>query len=84
MLAALLTSLDYSLIDALGPGPGFFPFWLSLIGAALTVALLVETARDRDAPAGSIAAEPAGGAAGRRRAARAVAAAALWSRSASG
>jgi hypothetical protein len=35
--AALLTSLDYSLMDALGPGPGFFPFWLSLFGAALTL-----------------------------------------------
>ena len=47
-VAALVTSLDYSLTDALGPGPGFFPFWLSLIGAALTVAMLIETARSRD------------------------------------
>lgn len=31
---ALITSLGYSLTDA--PGPGFFPFWLSLIGVALT------------------------------------------------
>jgi putative tricarboxylic transport membrane protein len=46
--AALVTSLDYSLIDSLGPGPGFFPFWLSLIGAALTVAILIETARSQD------------------------------------
>jgi putative tricarboxylic transport membrane protein len=46
--AALVTSLDYSLVDALGPGPGFFPFWLSLLGAALTVAVLVETARSHD------------------------------------
>jgi len=51
---ALLTSLDYSLIDALGPGPGFFPFWLSLIGAVLTVAILVETARSHNIPTGSI------------------------------
>jgi len=43
--AALVTSLDYSLSDALGPGPGFFPFWLSAIGAALTVGMLVEIAR---------------------------------------
>ena len=28
-MAALVTSLGYSLSDALGPGPGFFPFWLS-------------------------------------------------------
>jgi putative tricarboxylic transport membrane protein len=47
-LAALATSLDYSLTDALGPGPGFFPFWLSLIGIALTVAILVQIARGQD------------------------------------
>jgi putative tricarboxylic transport membrane protein len=40
--AALVTSLGYSLTDALGPGPGFFPFWLSLIGALLTVAIFAE------------------------------------------
>ena len=45
--AALVTSLDYSLSDALGPGPGFFPFWLSAIGAALTIAMLVEIVRGR-------------------------------------
>jgi putative tricarboxylic transport membrane protein len=39
---ALVTSLGYSLTDALGPGPGFFPFWLSLIGAALSAAILVQ------------------------------------------
>ena len=44
-LAALVTSLGYSLTDALGPGPGFFPFWLSLIGIALTGAMLVQLAR---------------------------------------
>ena len=52
--AALVTSLSYSLSDALGPGPGFFPFWLSLLGAALTVALLVETARSHDVATASI------------------------------
>jgi putative tricarboxylic transport membrane protein len=52
--AALVTSLDYSLMDALGPGPGFFPFWLSLLGTALTIAILVETARSRDSGSGSI------------------------------
>ena len=29
----------------MGPGPGFFPFWLSLIGIALTGAMLVQLAR---------------------------------------
>jgi putative tricarboxylic transport membrane protein len=41
-LPALVTSLGYSLTDALGPGPGFFPFWLSLIGAVLTAAILAQ------------------------------------------
>jgi len=38
-------SLRLSLRDALGPGPGFFPFWLSVIGAALAVLLLVQLRR---------------------------------------
>ena len=38
-------SLRLSLRDALGPGPGFFPFWLSLIGAALGVFLLIQLHR---------------------------------------
>jgi putative tricarboxylic transport membrane protein len=53
-LAALVTSLGYSLIDALGPGPGFFPFWLSLIGVALTLVILIESVRSRETTAGSI------------------------------
>ncbi len=68
--AALVTSLDYSLMDALGPGPGFFPFWLSLLGAALSVAI---AGRDRAQPRHvhrEHPAEQASGAAGRRRAAR--------------
>jgi putative tricarboxylic transport membrane protein len=47
-LAALVTSLGYSLLDALGPGPGFFPFWLSLIGAVLTIGIAIQDARDPD------------------------------------
>jgi putative tricarboxylic transport membrane protein len=50
-LAALLTSLDYSLTDALGPGPGFFPFWLSAIGGTLTAGILVQEAREPDTAA---------------------------------
>ncbi len=34
-------SLQLPLTDRLGPGPGFFPLWLSLIGAALAAALLL-------------------------------------------
>ena len=44
-IPALITSLGYSLTDALGPGPGFFPFWLSLIGIGLTGTLLAQLAR---------------------------------------
>lgn len=43
--AALVTSLGYSLSDALGPGPGFFPFWLSLIGVVLTTVILAQSGR---------------------------------------
>src|SRR5262245_30934718 len=47
LIPALITSLGYSLTDALGPGPGFFPFWLSLIGIVLTGAMLVQLARGK-------------------------------------
>jgi putative tricarboxylic transport membrane protein len=48
-------SLRLSLRDALGPGPGFFPFWLSLAGGVLALILLVQIARgtvdlEADAP----------------------------------
>ena len=35
-------SLRLSLTDALGPGPGFFPFWLGALGAVLSVVLVVQ------------------------------------------
>jgi len=35
-------SFQLSLRDALGPGPGFFPFWLGVLGAVLTLILLVQ------------------------------------------
>jgi putative tricarboxylic transport membrane protein len=53
--AALVTSLSYSLTDTLGPGPGFFPFWLSAMGIALTGAILLQVSLGRllaDAPGG--------------------------------
>jgi putative tricarboxylic transport membrane protein len=40
-------SLRLSLSDALGPGPGFFPFWLSVAGGFLAVCLLTQLARGR-------------------------------------
>jgi putative tricarboxylic transport membrane protein len=38
-------SLRLSLGDALGPGPGFFPFWLSVVGGLLAVVLLIQVGR---------------------------------------
>lgn len=35
-------SLQLSRRDALGPGPGFFPFWLGVLGAVLAVILLTQ------------------------------------------
>jgi putative tricarboxylic transport membrane protein len=40
-------SLRLSLRDALGPGPGFFPFWLSVAGGFLGLILLVQISRGR-------------------------------------
>ena len=42
-LFTLWQSLLLALTDRLGPGPGFFPFWLAAIGAVLAAALLVTT-----------------------------------------
>jgi putative tricarboxylic transport membrane protein len=49
-LFALWQSLLLSLTDRLGPGPGFFPFWLALIGALLAIALLISTVREPARP----------------------------------
>ena len=38
-------ALGYSLRDALGPGAGFFPFWLGAFGLVLSIALLVLSSR---------------------------------------
>src|SRR5918999_1813933 len=35
-------SLQLSLRDTLGPGPGFFPFWLSALGGVLGLILLIQ------------------------------------------
>ena len=50
-LLAIWQSLLLPLTDRLGPGPGFFPFWLALIGTGLAVALLVTTFREAADPA---------------------------------
>ena len=48
-IGALVHSLALSPRDALGPGPGFFPFWLSLIGAVLACILFFQVRRWPDA-----------------------------------
>lgn len=40
-------SVQLSLFDRLGPGPGFFPFWLALLGSVLAVAVLVQVSASR-------------------------------------
>ncbi len=40
-------SYRLSLRDALGPGPGFFPFWLGMLAAALAIVLLAQLRLDR-------------------------------------
>lgn len=47
-LFAIWKSLALPLKDALGPGPGFFPLWLGIIGGLLAVALIVEVTRATD------------------------------------
>ena len=44
-LFAVWQSLLLPLSDKLGPGPGFFPFWLSLLGAGFSAALLIRLVR---------------------------------------
>ncbi len=41
-------SFDYPYIDRLGPGPGFFPFWLSLITGTLSLLLIIQTGRGKE------------------------------------
>lgn len=42
-LFVLIHSFSYSYKDRLGPGPGFFPFWMSLITGVLSLALFLQT-----------------------------------------
>ena len=64
-LFAVWQSWLLPLTDRLGPGPGFFPFWMALIGVALAIGLLVATAREpaaelADAPDGAESVLPSG------------------------
>jgi hypothetical protein len=66
-----LTAFGYSLRDALGPGAGFFPFWLGTLGMVMSLALLVQSWRGRAIGEGAQALLPRGE--GARRAAALVA-----------
>lgn len=44
-IVTLMSSLEFSLTDPLGPGPGFFPFWLSLASGGLALLLLLQVTR---------------------------------------
>jgi putative tricarboxylic transport membrane protein len=45
-------SIKLPLLDALGPGPGFFPLILALIGGLLAAVLIGQIARQRDGAIG--------------------------------
>ena len=45
---AIWKSASLPLRDALGPGPGFFPLWLGMIGGVLALLLMLEVTRQRD------------------------------------
>ena len=49
-LFAVWQSSLLALTDKLGPGPGFFPFWLALIGSAFAIGLLITTWREKAEP----------------------------------
>lgn len=49
----LISSFAYPYKDRLGPGPGFFPFWLSLIVIFLSLGLLLQTSFSKIPPYGS-------------------------------
>jgi len=55
-----VTAFGYSLRDALGPGAGFFPFWLGALGMVLSLALFVQSWRGRAIGEGTQALLPRG------------------------
>jgi putative tricarboxylic transport membrane protein len=52
-IATLFGSLNLGYWDALGPGPGFFPFWLGTILTVLSAAWVLQTVRASRAAATS-------------------------------
>ena len=48
LVICLVTAYEATLLalfDRLGPGPGFFPFWLAALGAVLCLAILAQVFR---------------------------------------
>jgi putative tricarboxylic transport membrane protein len=56
----IFESFQLSLSDALGPGPGFFPFWLGVLGAILALVLLIQQLRKLEPGTDAIAFDPLG------------------------
>lgn len=54
------TAFGYSLKDSLGPGPGFFPFWLGILGIGFSATLFVQSWRGHSIGEGAIALLPSG------------------------
>jgi putative tricarboxylic transport membrane protein len=60
-LFAVWQSYLLPLTDRLGPGPGFFPFWIALLGLVLAIGLLITTfAEPRQAAERDVAVLPQG------------------------
>jgi putative tricarboxylic transport membrane protein len=49
-VVTLISSFAYPYNDRLGPGPGFFPVWLSLITGGLSLALFFQVTWSRTPP----------------------------------
>ena len=45
---AIWKSTSLPLKDALGPGPGFFPLWLGILGGTLALLLVLEVTRQKE------------------------------------
>jgi len=49
-IITIISSFAYPYKDRLGPGPGFFPVWLSLITGGLSLALFAQVTWSRKTP----------------------------------
>ncbi len=52
-ITMMISSFAYPYKDRLGPGPGFFPFWLSLMFIILSLSLLMQTSFAKKPPFGT-------------------------------